>query len=63
MLNIRKKWGYYSIGNECFIMLYINVTDLEYARLGNNVRLSVCTILGNDGSINCLNKVYGKNAI
>lgn len=56
-----KKWGrYYSIGEDCSIRPYTNVPDPEYTRLGNNVQLSACTILGHDGSIACLNKAYGK---
>lgn len=57
----QKRWGHYhSIGEGCFIMPCTNVPDPEYTRLGNNVLLSVCTILGHDGSIACLNKAYGK---
>ncbi len=56
-----KKWGaYYSIGNDCALWPYTNVTDPEYTRLGNNVMLSACTILGHDGVIAVLNKAYGK---
>lgn len=57
----QKKWGrYHSIGEGCSIRPYTNVTDPEYTRLGNNVQLSACTILGHDGSIAFLNKAYGK---
>lgn len=56
-----KKWGrYYSIGDDCAFWPYTNVTNPEYTRLGNNVMLTACTILGHDGSIAVLNKAYGK---
>jgi acetyltransferase-like isoleucine patch superfamily enzyme len=56
-----KKWGnYYSIGDKCAIWPYTNVTNPEYTRLGNNVMLTACTILGHDGSIAVLNEAYGK---
>jgi len=56
-----KKWGkYYSIGIDCAIWPYTNVTDPEYTRLGNNVMLTACTILGHDGSIAVLNKAFNK---
>lgn len=56
-----KKWGrFYSIGNDCAFWPYTNITNPEYTRLGNNVMLSACTILGHDGSVAVLNKAYGK---
>ena len=57
----QKKWGnFYSIGNDCAFWPYTNITNPEYTRLGNNVMLSACTILGHDGSIAVLNKAYDK---
>jgi len=57
-----KKWGnYYAIGDGCAIWPYTIVTNPEYTRLGNNVMLTACTILGHDGSIAVLNKAYNKN--
>jgi acetyltransferase-like isoleucine patch superfamily enzyme len=59
--NFEKKWGnYHSIGNDCAIWPYTNVTNPEYTRLGNNVMLTNCTVLGHDGSIAVLNKAYNK---
>lgn len=56
-----KKWGgFYSIGDDCNIWPYTNITDPAYTRLGNNVMLTACTILGHDGSIDVLNRAYGK---
>jgi acetyltransferase-like isoleucine patch superfamily enzyme len=57
----QRKWGrFYSIGNDCAFWPYTNITNPEYTRLGNNVMLSACTILGHDGSVAVLNKAYGK---
>jgi acetyltransferase-like isoleucine patch superfamily enzyme len=57
----QRKWGgYFSIGDNCAIWPYTNVTNPEYTRLGNNVMLTNCTILGHDGSIAVLNMAYGK---
>lgn len=56
-----KKWGgFYSIGMNCTFWPYTNITNPEYTRLGNNVMLTACTILGHDGSIAVLNEAYGK---
>ena len=56
-----KKWGmFYSIGTDCAFWPYTNITDPEYTRLGNNVMLTACTLLGHDGSIAVLNKAYNK---
>lgn len=57
----QQKWGrYYSIGDNCSIYPWTNVANPEYTRLGNNVRLSACTVLGHDGSVAVLNRAYGK---
>ncbi len=59
--SFQKKWGnFYSIGDDCAFWPYTNITNPEYTRLGNNVMLSACTILGHDGSIAVLNKAYNK---
>jgi len=56
-----KKWGrFYAIGDDCAFWPYTNITNPEYTRLGSNVMLSACTILGHDGSVAVLNKAYGK---
>lgn len=59
--SFEKKWGnYHSIGEDCAIWPYTNVTNPEYTRLGNNVMLTNCTVLGHDGSIAVLNRAYNK---
>ena len=59
--NYLRKWGdFNSIGTDCSIKTYTNITDPQYVRIGNNVQLSNCSIFGHDGSISCLNRAYGK---
>lgn len=56
-----RRWGdYRSIGDECSIPTYANVTNPYLTSLGNNVRLSQCTIFGHDGSVNMIRRVFGK---
>lgn len=57
---LRKHSRIHSIGVDCAIWPYTNITDPEYTKIGNNVMLTACTILGHDGSIAVLNKAYGK---
>ncbi len=51
---------FYSIGKDCYILPCANITDPAYVKMGNNVMLSSCTLLGHDGSIRMLNIAYGK---
>ena len=56
-----QKWGNLrSIGDNCSIRVYTNITDPEYTRLGNNVQLADCSLFCHDGSIAFLNRAYGK---
>ena len=57
---LKKYSKIHSIGRDCAIWPYTTITDPEYTRIGNNVMLTACTILGHDGSIAVLNKAYGK---
>ena len=50
---------FYSMGDDCSIQSNVEITDPKYVRLGNNVRLSGCTLFGHDGSINMINRAYG----
>jgi acetyltransferase-like isoleucine patch superfamily enzyme len=58
---LKKKAVFFHMGDDCYISTSANITDPAYLRLGNNVRLSDCTILGHDGSVNMLNKALGTN--
>jgi acetyltransferase-like isoleucine patch superfamily enzyme len=49
----------YAIGENCSIQSNVQITDPKYVRIGDNVRLSGCTLFGHDGSINMLNRAYG----
>ena len=51
--------GLYSIGEHCSIQTNVTITDPAHTRLGNNVRLSGCTLFGHDGSVNMLKRAYG----
>ena len=55
---LKRHGKFYAIGNDCFIWPYTNITDPEYVKIGNNVVLTACTILGHDGSISMMNKAY-----
>lgn len=55
---LRQQKYFYSMGEDCLINVDVCITDPEYVRLGNNVCLSTCTLLGHDASIAVLNKVY-----
>lgn len=46
------------IGEHCSIQTNVAITDPAYVRLGNNVRLSGCTLFGHDGSVNMINRAY-----
>jgi UDP-3-O-[3-hydroxymyristoyl] glucosamine N-acyltransferase len=49
----------YSMGAHCSIQSNVEITDPSYVRIGNNVRMSGCTLFGHDGSVNMLNRAYG----
>jgi acetyltransferase-like isoleucine patch superfamily enzyme len=48
-----------SIGRNCRINMGVNITNPEYVRLGSNVTLADCTLLGHDGVVGVLNIAYG----
>lgn len=55
------RWGgFYSVGTDVSINIGCNVTDPAYTRIGSNVALSACTLLGHDASVRILNNRYGK---
>jgi acetyltransferase-like isoleucine patch superfamily enzyme len=49
----------YEMGEHCSISPHAIITDPAYLRMGNNVRLADCTVLGHDGSINMINRAFG----
>ncbi len=51
---------FYAIGNDCHINQDVRVTDPDYVRLGNNVTLSSCVLIGHDASIAVIGRATGK---
>lgn len=49
----------HAIGRDCSVQTNVTITDPSYVQLGDNVRLSGCTLFGHDGSVNMLRRAYG----
>jgi acetyltransferase-like isoleucine patch superfamily enzyme len=49
----------YAMGEHCSIQRNTELPDPAYVRIGNNVRLSGCTLFGHDGTVNMINRAYG----
>jgi len=56
---LKRRGVLHAIGEHCSIQTNVIITDPAYTRLGNNVRLTGCTLFGHDGSVNMLNRAYG----
>jgi acetyltransferase-like isoleucine patch superfamily enzyme len=56
---LRRHGGFHAIGEHCSISTSANITDPAYVKIGNNVRISACSIFGHDGSVNMLNRAFG----
>lgn len=56
---LKARGFFFAMGERCSIQLGAHVSDPKFVRLGNNVRLSDCTVFGHDGSVNMLNRAYG----
>ena len=55
-----RRWmGLYAMGENCSINSNTDISDPAYTRLGNNVRLAGCILLGHDGSVNMLRNAFG----
>lgn len=57
---LARRGGFHGMGDHCSIQANAVITDPRYVRLGNNVRLSGCTLFGHDGSVNMLVQATGK---
>jgi acetyltransferase-like isoleucine patch superfamily enzyme len=55
----RARGTFQAMGEHCSIQPDANLTDPKFLKLGDNVRLSSCTIFGHDGSVNMLNRAFG----
>ena len=56
---LRRHGSFYAIGERCSILMSTVFTDPAYVRLGNNVQLSSCCVLGHNGVVKMLNRAYG----
>lgn len=57
---LQRHGKFFSIGNECRINSDVRVTNPQYVRLGSNVTLSSCTLVGHDASIGVIGRATGK---
>lgn len=57
---MRLHGGLYSVGENVYINIGVNITDPAYVRIANNCTLSACTLLGHDGVTRVLNNAYDK---
>jgi hypothetical protein len=55
-----KRWGrFYSMGSDCYILPDLVIADPALLRIGNNLWMTGCTLLGHDGSVAMINGAYG----
>ncbi|WP_210529970.1 acyltransferase [Rubellimicrobium arenae] len=57
---LKRHGGFHSFGEDCYVLPETIFTDPVYTHIGNNVYIVGAWISGHDGSINMLNKAYGK---
>jgi carbonic anhydrase/acetyltransferase-like protein (isoleucine patch superfamily) len=56
---LRNRGFFYEIGEHCYIDPYALIASEAYIRLGNNVRLGTCALIGHDGAVNMINRAFG----
>lgn len=56
---LRRHGGIYAMGERVGITRGCTITDPALVRLGDNVLLSACTVLGHDGSVAVMNRAEG----
>ena len=56
---LRRSGRFQSIGRDVGIVYGTEILDPAYVRIGNNVLLANCTLVGHDGSVEVLNRAYG----
>jgi acetyltransferase-like isoleucine patch superfamily enzyme len=56
---LKERGDFYSIGNDCSIDPHALLEDRPYIRIGNNVRMATCALIGHDGSVNMINRAFG----
>jgi acetyltransferase-like isoleucine patch superfamily enzyme len=57
-LYLKKHGGLHRMGEHVGITVGTLIEDPNYIRIGNNVLLSVCNLIGHDGSVEVLNRAY-----
>jgi len=56
---LRRHGGLHEMGEDCRVNLDTTITDPGYVRIGDNVTLSSCTLVGHDGSIGVIGRATG----
>ena len=56
---VKRHFGLRGMGTGCSIQMNVTITDPAYIRLGNNVRLTGCTLFGHNGVVSMLKQAYG----
>jgi acetyltransferase-like isoleucine patch superfamily enzyme len=56
---LRRHGKFFSFGSGCYISPGANIRDEEYIRIGDNVWIADCTIVGHDGTIGMINNAFG----
>jgi acetyltransferase-like isoleucine patch superfamily enzyme len=57
---LRRHGGFHAIGRGCSINLDVTVTDPDYVRLGDNVTLATCSLIGHDASSAVVGRALGR---
>lgn len=57
--HLRRNVKVHAIGDNCHVNHDARFTDPQYVRIGNNVCLSSCTLVGHDAVVSVLNRAYG----
>jgi acetyltransferase-like isoleucine patch superfamily enzyme len=57
---LRRHGKLHSMGENCRINAEVRITDPAYVRLGNNVTLSNCALIGHDASVAVIGRATGK---
>ncbi len=56
---MRRHGGLYAVGKNCLILRSTQITDPAYVRLGNNVVLASCSLIGHDASVGVMQRALG----
>jgi acetyltransferase-like isoleucine patch superfamily enzyme len=56
---LRERGDFYAMGDHCYIEPSAQITDRAYIRLGNNVRITACCMMGHEGTVNMINRALG----